>query len=848
MKMNTDFWKNIMNKKIRYLIASAMLMGSLNASAYETSTHERLIQVAANRSVLFNNPAVLADLGLRPVTQPDGYLTSTSKPVDAMQLLRFGGVWEDDGYNYRAFNHFFNVQNSRKTDITGLSDPQLRFFSPNNLPLKFLPPPANNIEGTPIPLEAIFGIPQVGWPAPDWILEDRGNKAPIQPFEGNCATYGRPIDCAQEFSFKKGQQYLFSALTAQYPYYRSLSASHSLQSVGHVLHMVQDMASPQHVRNDQHTHPLPGTKFNPPWSFYEVYTETQNNDIEYKLRTFAYPEYAIPVFGTAREFFYTPDPQTTAFKGIADFASRNFTTYLTQYIAVAAPSPYPVGSAKDLPMPNGTGTAVEKVVVPAGRNSVGGEIPAGTADYLTGYIRDEYSGQPTEKTILAASSMLNSFVPQQYRIYTENTITYHAGYKFLMPRAVGYSAGMINHFFRGRLNLENIKDPDDNGPGNTWKVTNIGTQPMDGEFTFYREQNGTGERTLAFRMFAAVPVGGSTYASFSPYADTGKMIVAFRGRIGNEGDATLSQGDDSFYATAGKVVDFTPPIQIISVNRPTDLVAGQPFTVSWSTTGANLVDYVCNYGGKRYRLAGSGSFTDTAKPEWASVTDTCTLRAYNDGPTVGAKTHTQLNIKTTIPVPSKEIIIVGTAFKSSDPIRTARGFWWSDKTGLILLALPQGAFASNAWGVSPDGAYIAGNATGILLYDGIANPFSTDFSLIYAQNVYLRDVPVRWRLGSPTYLNGNSTNYGQAWTVDNNGIAKGESALQTGAVVGAYWDQSGGHASATTFGKNARVSSDGTIVLGSAGTRAAYTKGGNTIVLPLPAGYDSMNAWHVVIH
>jgi len=77
------------------------------------------------------------------------------------------------------------------------------------------------------------------------------------------------------------------------------------------------------------------------------------------------------------------------------------------------------------------------------------------------------------------------------RIFALNSFNFIAAHQFLIPRAVNYSAGMINYFFRGKIDLVE----DDDNPGNYF-LKNLGNEPMTGTFALYYDYDDASAGTV----------------------------------------------------------------------------------------------------------------------------------------------------------------------------------------------------------------------------------------------------------------------------------------------------------------------------------------------------------------
>lgn len=132
-----------MRKSTNLALGVFFLMLGVETSAYETSTHKMLAANAVTRSVLMKpNDTLLADLGFQPWDSAT-YFNSNGAVMGSAELIEFGAVEEDDNYQKRSFNHFF--------------DPQF-----------------NRPAGRGLDVLLIFH----GLPSPDWAIEDRGSSRP----------------------------------------------------------------------------------------------------------------------------------------------------------------------------------------------------------------------------------------------------------------------------------------------------------------------------------------------------------------------------------------------------------------------------------------------------------------------------------------------------------------------------------------------------------------------------------------------------------------------------------------------------------------------------------------------
>jgi hypothetical protein len=238
----------------------------------------------------------------------------------------------------------------------------------------------------------------------------------------------------------------------------------SFRVLGDVVHLVQDMAQPQHTRNEPHAGL--GPSYQQPFigghkSVFEAYIEarargagafqyavTTDNKVTITVipgRSFPTGEYPIPRFNRYSDYFSTaPRDGIAQGAGLADYSNRGFfsagrnfsdTTYslpsrnVADYQIVALP---PVAW-------NGTPiNSVAPIYVYKGR------------------VSDTVISALTASAVpLTSRSVWDQFLVtrQVHPYYSLNYINYDAAADLLLPRAVAYSAGLIDYFFRGQMEI-----------------------------------------------------------------------------------------------------------------------------------------------------------------------------------------------------------------------------------------------------------------------------------------------------------------------------------------------------------------------------------------------------------
>ncbi|MGH8593311.1 MAG: hypothetical protein ACREV3_05495, partial [Gammaproteobacteria bacterium] len=187
-----------MHSLIALLITVCFII-PLPAYAYEIDkdnlqgTHEDLTRAAVDRSILRTTP-LLSDLGIDATKT---YKDSEGKSRKLLDLIPAGAAYEDNTPNF--LRHFFDPTNNQ-----GLSAYLV-------------------VSGTA---------------SPDYILDD-----------DVCSS----SPCAHSsFSWKAARGDFLDALTKPDQTAREKAWAHMFESLGHIVHHVEDMAQPQHVRNEPH--------------------------------------------------------------------------------------------------------------------------------------------------------------------------------------------------------------------------------------------------------------------------------------------------------------------------------------------------------------------------------------------------------------------------------------------------------------------------------------------------------------------------------------------------------------------------------------------------------------------
>jgi hypothetical protein len=387
-------------------LAAAMAVPAL---AYEQPTHRVLTDTAVRKTWLFTDHSLMFNLGLLGAGEQEFlyYLRSGKVRVgiglyDVAGLVAEGAVDEDDP-GRRALNHFFDPVNHRPLTIAGVP------------------------------------IGRQSW---EWAVED-------EPIEGGLITVGQDRSLRDARDFLERSLMFNQGDPAEAEGERGIAVSNMFLSLGHAMHHMQDMAQPQHVRNDQH---LSG----PFTSRYEDHTNTIRDRVDIRaLMDGSQPNFpGSPDFKIARDFWFND-----AGTGIAQGTNRDFLSQGTNFTMTAD------GAATTdyaLPAPDGTTdyTAQELLgPLPTGLQERCGTLGADCTMTMYGTtLNERASTYSVFDQDLRATGLTVFYDRAQTRVLTNrffdlNRINFEDVYRYLIPRAVAYSGGIVNHFFRGRLQV-----------------------------------------------------------------------------------------------------------------------------------------------------------------------------------------------------------------------------------------------------------------------------------------------------------------------------------------------------------------------------------------------------------
>jgi hypothetical protein len=511
--MRTTIMRCAAQTRLAFLTVISMVVSMSTAQsvwAWEESTHELLTGRAAEVSDL--QTGVLTRLGFEnldtQISRPDLSGGQQSKPI--RDWIKVGARFEDGGSlilgNARFLNHFHNpLFDMPDWPNAGLND---SFFT-----------------GTSSPLWAQDALANPNWSWPDV----RGA--------------------------------FYQALTQQEKYWRDAMFTQVFAGLGNVVHLIQDMAQPAHVRNDAHPedplnidgwHPLNRMEN---WAVRMEDEDQAISALAQTVPTQSYPSLPLTrvgnvnglALGPISEFWdtdqYQGDPAGFPYWG----ADGGRTLGLAEYTNGS----YFSNSTINSPDSN---HQFPRPPVHIGYYSVCRDDPPASAVWGTArwYISrypcptdpqqrpDHFLAQSLLGTVLLTQpDSINPSLRIDDRVMADYA-------KDLIPRAVGYSAKLIDYFFRGDLAVEVI-DP------THVRVVNSSAEPMNqGTIQIFYDTKDAQNRVIngSYTISSVIAPGGATadITITTPPSDPsnpasnltpGRYGAVFQGTLGAEENAVI---------------------------------------------------------------------------------------------------------------------------------------------------------------------------------------------------------------------------------------------------------------------------------------------------------------------
>jgi len=400
----------------------------------------------------------------------------------------------------------------------------------------------------------------------------------------------------KDWSWKIARDLYYVALVSAAEEDRQAFFAMLFRGLGHQMHLIQDMAVPSHARNDAHpeqslyTYNDYGELYFEPWaarngaliSTLAQIPRAPTVSLDEEINNY------VPITQlTDANKYNGSNPSTSTDIGLAEYTNANYFSDDT----IFASEIYPIGHRHYFPYPKKSSTDIQDFIngekIPETIIAEDGIVDTGV--WIT------KTGDGEQFPYFVRSVYLTNII---YKLFGEGSLFYstfyrdeicHEDYAFeLVPRAVGYSAALLDYFFRGKLEMA----PSEDGEG--YIIENKTEEDMDGTFELYYDDINNGRKQITsgdFPLNTTISANDkSDTVTFTPPDDAkepDKYILVFQGRLGNEDDAV-----------AGCMAN-PKPCGVFCV--PTQTI----FSVSIPTLG--LDNGVCVAGGEILGLSTEGS-------------------------------------------------------------------------------------------------------------------------------------------------------------------------------------------------------------------------------------------------
>ena len=347
-----------------------------------------------------------------------------------------------------------------------------------------------------------------------------------------------------DWSWQKTREYYYLAVTATTESERQTNFAKTFRGLGHQIHLIQDAAQPDHVRNDAHPEDTLGLKYGigfEKWAGENrnfVKTLAANPILSGVPLNVSYGGLTpISQFLDAEQYDGT-NPSLTLSQGIAEYTNANFFSDDTAFSAERYSTdhrhyfPYPKKSSTDLDDYLAWNKLPETVTSEDGVPDTAFWIKKiGDGETVEHFLKPIYLSNNISETAGIGSLY--------YRTFYRDEKCHEDYAQKLIPRAVGYSAGLLNYFFRGQLEVTAVPVLQNNSI--IYLRARIKNMTLDETMT-----DGTFTLSYSYRPTGAKPDGSEDVWGQAPVVSNG----------------TLEYGGDDQHPVEDTVIDFLLPTPI----------------------------------------------------------------------------------------------------------------------------------------------------------------------------------------------------------------------------------------------------------------------------------------------
>lgn len=326
------------------------------------------------------------------------------------------------------------------------------------------------------------------------------------------------------WSWRNSRLSFYRGMTAPSDVERRSALADSFRALGQVMHLVQDTAVPAHVRNDLHLIP----------DGFEVYASENVNSLNFVPIAFSGPKNSISTYSPRQlwdsDQYDGTNPKTSAAIGLAEYTNANFASEDTIFTENYLDDWNQLNNEHYFPYPR----QADMVVVDERQNRIG----------MNGYVIyrkyfEKIGGGEIIRHFATASRLyehllddpepsIQGFDDQCYKDYAN----------LLIPRAVGYSAALLDYFFRGQIDMT--------ADSGQYVIKNESDEAMSGTFSLYYDDKYDMRKLVpAAEWNLSISAKGAsspvTFAAPSDAKEPGKYILVFMGTHGAESGAVVGK-------------------------------------------------------------------------------------------------------------------------------------------------------------------------------------------------------------------------------------------------------------------------------------------------------------------
>ncbi len=450
---------------------------------------------------------------------------------NVIKWLRIGSIDEDDPM-CRAVNHFHNPL--KTWDQSHMSDDEISFPKAWTVARAYCELRGWTYNGRKSNVTWATGFKS---PAPDGQKDDTFSTEPnFSPVNWDVA-----------------REYYYNALTSVIEEDRESNFALTFVSVGHVVHLMEDMAVPAHTRNDFVSHVVFNEIDSPnatKWfgNLYEYYVKKRPALVD---MTPIYPSFTNPVltdFWDTDQYISGGDPISGNAIGLAEYTNANFLSLETIFEGSD-----PLHGFQH----PGWISVVEY------EEDVGGKIRTYLRKLGSGETADLKIGFGDHVEHIARGKWFYKYLPSflKNKGLTLDDAVYQDYAEKLLPRAVGYSSSLIDYFFRGKLkpvNLEGVQNGSNETTQVKMKIKNNTPDesmlPVESTFIVSYRYNlsggdfiyGTSNEVVMNEEIPSGAVSTNYYTfNFSPVipnnAENAEFWFVYKGKLGNEEGAVMAK-------------------------------------------------------------------------------------------------------------------------------------------------------------------------------------------------------------------------------------------------------------------------------------------------------------------